>query len=136
VEAEVEQVERHPPDIMDHVDYVDDQTDTPVLTVTEKAAGRVRSVAEREGRPQVYLRVRVVAGGCDGFTYELGLEDERSDGDQVIEAYGLAVLVDGRSAPILRGSILEFNDSLLGGGLKVYNPQAVHECTCGKSFAI
>jgi iron-sulfur cluster assembly protein len=118
------------------MERVDVQTDAPVLAVTEKAARRVRSVAEREGRPQAYLRVRVVAGGCDGFTYELGLEDERADGDQVIEAYGLGVLVDGRSAPILQGSILEFNDSLLGGGLKVYNPQAVHECTCGKSFAI
>ncbi len=118
------------------MDHVDTQPDTSVLTVTEKAARRVRSVAEREGRPRAYLRVRVVAGGCDGFTYELGLEDERADGDQVIEAHGLGVLVDGRSAPILQGSILEFSDSLLGGGLKVYNPQAVHECTCGKSFAI
>ena len=115
---------------------VDVQTDTPVLTVTEKAARRVRSVAEREGNPQAYLRVRVVAGGCDGFTYELGLEDDRADGDQVSEAFGLGVLVDGRSASILQGSILEFNDSMLGGGLKVYNPQAVHECSCGKSFAI
>ncbi|MDP9341807.1 MAG: iron-sulfur cluster assembly accessory protein [Actinomycetota bacterium] len=115
---------------------MDIRTETPALTVTEKAARRVRSVAEREGKPGAYLRVRVVAGGCDGFTYELGLEDQRADGDQVIEAFGLEVLVDGRSAPILQGSILEFNDSLLGGGLKVYNPQAVHECTCGKSFAI
>jgi len=112
------------------------ETDTPVLTITEQAARRVRSVAEREGRAEAYLRVRVVAGGCDGFTYELELADQLSDGDQVIEAYGLGVLVDGRSAPILQGSILEFNDSMLGGGLKVYNPQAVHECSCGQSFGI
>jgi iron-sulfur cluster assembly protein len=112
------------------------ETDTPVLTITEQAARRVRSVAEREGHADAYLRVRVVAGGCDGFTYELELADQLSDGDQVIEAYGLGVLVDGRSAPILQGSILEFNDSMLGGGLKVYNPQATHECSCGKSFAI
>ncbi len=123
---------------MDHVDAIQAQTkdDAPVLTVTENAARRVRTIAEREGRPGAYLRVRVVAGGCDGFTYELGLEDDREERDQVIEAFGLGVLVDDRSAPILRGSILEFNDVMLGGGLKVYNPQAVHECTCGKSFAI
>jgi iron-sulfur cluster assembly protein len=122
------------------MDGMDVQTEPsaidPVLTVTEKAAHRVRSVAEREGLEAAYLRVRVVAGGCDGFTYELGLESEPVEGDRIIEAYGLGVLVDSRSAPILEGSILEFNDSMLGGGLKVYNPQAVHECTCGKSFAI
>jgi iron-sulfur cluster assembly accessory protein len=108
----------------------------PTLTVTEKAARRVRSVAEREGRPEAYLRVRVTAGGCDGFTYELGLEDAAQDRDEVTDWHGLRVLIDPRSAPILNGSTLEFNDVMLGGGLKIYNPQATHECTCGKSFSI
>jgi Fe-S cluster assembly iron-binding protein IscA len=44
--------------------------------------------------------------------------------------------VDPRSAPILRGSTLEFHDLMLGGGLKISNPQVTHECTCGKSFSI
>ena len=111
-------------------------TDRPTITVTEQAARRVLAVAAREGRARALLRVRVTAGGCDGFTYELGLEDDPGETDEIIDEHGLRVLVDPRSAPILRGSILEFNDSLLGVGLKVYNPQAVHECTCGKSFAI
>jgi iron-sulfur cluster assembly accessory protein len=106
------------------------------LTVTEKAARRITTVAEREGRPDACLRVRVVAGGCDGFEYELGLDDDPAPDDRVFEAHGLRVLVDPRSAPILEGSILEFNDQLLGGGLKVYNPQATHECSCGKSFSL
>jgi iron-sulfur cluster assembly accessory protein len=55
----------------------------------------------------------------------------------VIEAVGgVRVLVDPVSAPIVRGSTLEFNDALLGGGLKMLNPQATHECACGDSFAI
>lgn len=112
------------------------RTDAPTLTVTEKAAARVRAVAEREGRAGACLRVRIVAGGCDGFEYALGLEDGPADADEVLDAHGLRVLVDPRSAPILRGSTLEYLDAMLGGGLKIINPQAVHECTCGKSFAI
>ena len=112
-----------------------DQVVEQVLTVTEKAAQRAKSVAEREGRPEACLRVRVVAGGCDGFSYELGFDDPRED-DNVIEVAGFRVLVDPKSAPILAGSTLEFNDSLVGGGLKVFNPQATHECACGKSFSI
>jgi iron-sulfur cluster assembly accessory protein len=108
----------------------------PTITVTEKAARRVLAVAEREGRTDACLRVRVTAGGCDGFTYELGLEDRPVETDEVLDAHGLRVVIDPRSAPILQGSILEFNDVMLGGGLKIYNPQATHECTCGKSFSI
>ena len=111
-------------------------TKTPVLTVTEPAARRVRAVAAREGKPDVFLRIRIVAGGCDGFEYEMGLEDAAAETDQVLDQFGLRVLVDPRSAPILQGSILEYHDVMLGGGLKVVNPQATHECTCGKSFAI
>jgi iron-sulfur cluster assembly accessory protein len=110
--------------------------DHPTITVTEKAARRVLAVAEREGRAAACLRVRVTAGGCDGFTYELGLEDSPDDRDEILDEHGLRVVIDSRSAPILKGSILEFNDVMLGGGLKIYNPQATHECTCGKSFSI
>src|SRR2546421_12907351 len=111
------------------------QTQDQVLVVTEKAALRAKTIAEREGRTDAALRVRVVAGGCDGFSYDLAFDDPRDD-DHVIEVAGFRVLVDPRSAPILAGSTLEFNDSLVGGGLKVYNPQATHECACGKSFSI
>ena len=106
------------------------------LVITEAAARRVRAVAERDGRPAACLRIRIIAGGCDGFEYEMSLEDAPDESDEVLDAYDLRVLVDPRSAPILRGSSLEFRDQLLGGGLKVVNPQATHECACGKSFSI
>jgi iron-sulfur cluster assembly accessory protein len=107
-----------------------------VIEVTEGAARKARSLAEHEGRPGAALRVRVVAGGCSGFSYRLGFEDGPAEDDEVVEAHGLRVLIDPRSAPIVRGSTLDFNDSLLGGGLKMLNPQAVQECACGESFSI
>ena len=109
---------------------------TTVITVTEKAARKARALAERDGMPGACLRVRVVAGGCSGFSYELGFEHAPGQDDEVIEVDGFRVLVDPRSAPIVRGSTLDFNDALLGGGLKMINPQAVHECACGESFSI
>ncbi len=111
-------------------------TDTGVLTVTEKAARKARALAEREGRSDAALRLRVVAGGCSGFSYELSFDDAPEPDDHVIEVDGFRVLVDPKSAPIVRGSTLDFNDALLGGGLKVHNPQATHECACGESFSI
>jgi iron-sulfur cluster insertion protein len=112
------------------------QTETGVIAVTEKAAHKARALADGEGRPEAYLRVRVTAGGCSGFSYNLSFEDAPAEGDEVVRAHGLGVLIDARSAPILRGSTLDFIDALLGGGLKMHNPQAVHECACGESFSI
>jgi iron-sulfur cluster assembly accessory protein len=110
---------------------------TEVISVTDKAAQRIAALALKEGRALPILRVRVTAGGCSGFTYELSFEDTPADDDTVIEAAGgVRVLVDPKSAPIVRGSTLEFNDALLGGGLKMINPQATHECACGDSFSI
>jgi iron-sulfur cluster assembly protein len=79
----------------------------------------------------------VTAGGCSGFSYRLSFEDAATTDDHVIAgAEGVRVLVDSRSAPIVAGSTLDLDESLMGGGLKMRNPQATHECACGESFGV
>ena len=109
---------------------------TTVITVTDRAAGKIRELAAREQRADPVLRVRVVAGGCSGFSYELSFDAPADDDHVIAAADGVRVLVDRRSAPIVEGSTLEFNDALLGGGLKMLNPRATHECACGDSFSV
>jgi iron-sulfur cluster insertion protein len=107
-----------------------------VIAVTEAAARRVQVLAEREGRADAVLRLRVTAGGCSGFSYNLSLEDGPVEDDLTVEGFGVRVLIDPRSAPIVQGSTLDFSDALLGGGLKVRNPNATNECACGESFSV
>jgi iron-sulfur cluster assembly protein len=109
---------------------------TQPIEVTERAATKAISLSRREGFDQPILRLRVTAGGCSGFSYKLSFERDQEAGDHVIDAFGLRVLVDPKSAPIVMGSTLDFKDAMLGGGFKVDNPQAVHECACGESFSI
>jgi len=109
---------------------------TQPLAVTEQAARKAISLALREGHAEPTLRLRVTAGGCSGFSYKLSFEDDAKADDHMIEAFGLKVLVDPKSAPIVMGSTLDFKDAMLGGGFKINNPQAVHECACGESFSI
>jgi iron-sulfur cluster assembly protein len=114
-----------------------DTTLSDPIAVTDAAAGKVRALAQKEGRIDAVLRLRVVAGGCSGFSYELSFVDEPAVQDHVIEAAGgVRVVVDPKSAPIVRGSTLDLDTSLMGGGLKVRNPHAVHECACGESFSV
>jgi iron-sulfur cluster assembly protein len=109
---------------------------TEAIAVTQRAAEKAIELARREGYAEPHLRLRVTAGGCSGFSYRLSFERDRAEGDAVIDAHGLKVLIDSKSLPIVAGSTLEFSDALLGGGFKVDNPQAVHECACGESFSI
>jgi iron-sulfur cluster assembly protein len=111
-------------------------TNAPI-TVTDGAARTIRRLATKEGHTDAVLRLRVVAGGCSGFSYELGFTDAVQADDTVIHgADDVRVLIDPKSVPIVAGSTLEFDTALIGGGLKVLNPQAIHECACGESFSI
>jgi iron-sulfur cluster assembly protein len=118
------------------MDRMSDETITQVLGVTERAAQKAISLATRDGYAQPHLRLRILAGGCSGFTYKLSFEAEPKPDDTVLEAHGLKVLIDPKSVPIVSGSTLEFSDAMLGGGFKIDNPKAVHECACGESFSI
>ncbi len=111
-------------------------TATDVIGITPRAAEKAIQLAAREGYVEPHLRLRVLAGGCSGFSYKLSFEQGAEENDHVVEAHGLKVLVDPKSTPIVTGSVIEYSDALLGGGFKVNNPQAVSECSCGESFSV
>jgi iron-sulfur cluster assembly protein/iron-sulfur cluster insertion protein len=79
------------------------------------------------------LRVYVEDGGCSGLQYGLTF-DEKRDNDLSGESFGVDVLVDPFSANYLRGTVVDFSDSLTGGGFKISNPNARQNCGCGNSF--
>jgi 1,4-alpha-glucan branching enzyme len=97
---------------------------------------RVLTLPALEYEDAAQFRLRVTAGGCSGFSYRLSIEEDLAGEDNVVEAHGLRMLIDPVTAPIVEGSTLDFNDTMLGGGLKVLNPRAQHECACGESFSI
>jgi iron-sulfur cluster assembly accessory protein len=113
-----------------------DAATADVITVSDKAARKIAQLATKEGREEAVLRLRVVAGGCSGFSYRLLFEDTPAAEDAVIRAGDVRVVVDPTSAPIVRGSTLDLDEDLMSGGLRVRNPQAVHECSCGESFSV
>lgn len=105
-----------------------------VVTLTESAAGQVKHLlAQEKDAAGKGLRVYVEGGGCSGLQYGM-VFDEKREGDLALEFQGVSVVIDPFSANYLRGSVVDFVDSLNGGGFKISNPNARQSCGCGKSF--
>lgn len=107
------------------------------LTMTEAAAKKLREILDSSGKsPEDHgLRVAIQGGGCSGFMYKLDL-DQKKDNDNVFEEHGLKMFVDPKSIMFLRGSCVDFQESLMGAGFKIQNPNEQSRCGCGESFQV
>ena len=105
-----------------------------LVSLTDAAAGKLREITSEEPSPDAGLRVYVYSGGCSGFRYGMMIEDAPTADDQVLEAQGIKVYVDAKSIDLLRGSQIDYVDTLMGAGFTVNNPNAVAACGCGSSF--
>jgi iron-sulfur cluster assembly protein len=104
------------------------------VTITSEAVSQLKSLLEKEANPEVALRVFVSGGGCSGLQYGMAFDDNVRPGDEIVEQDGVRILVDDFSAPHIRGSEIDYVDSLMGAGFTVHNPNAVRSCSCGHSF--
>lgn len=109
-----------------------EQTDT--IQLTEGAAEMVRNLLVEKNVPDHGLRVFVAGGGCSGMQYGMALEAEARPYDHVISQGGVKIFVDPTSMMYLSGSVVDYEDSLMGGGFRIDNPNAVASCGCGHSF--
>lgn len=112
-------------------------TDTPdLLTVTDNAANKVKSLIEEEGNADLKLRVFVTGGGCSGFQYGFTFDENMNEGDTAIEKDGVTFLVDPMSYQYLVGAELDYKEGLMGAQFVISNPNASTTCGCGSSFSI
>jgi iron-sulfur cluster assembly protein len=106
----------------------------PVI-LTESAAAKVKELmAREENAEQIALRIAVQPGGCSGMRYALFFDDRQLDGDVQASVQGVPVRVDKMSTPYLRGTRIDWVDSLQGAGFAIENPNAQNTCACGDSF--
>ncbi len=105
-----------------------------IVNLTAAAATKLRELTKEEPSPAIGLRVYVYSGGCSGYRYGMMLEDQPTADDNVLEANGVRVYVDSNSVPLIKGSSIDYVDTLMGAGFTVVNPNAVSGCGCGSSF--
>jgi iron-sulfur cluster assembly accessory protein len=111
-----------------------EQTTTETIYITDEAIETVKNLLQEKNVPDYGLRVFVAGGGCSGLQYGMALEAEARPYDHVIEQGGVKVFVDPTSMMYLNQATIGYEDSLMGGGFKIDNPNAVSSCGCGSSF--
>ena len=107
-----------------------------MITLTEKAVEKVRTLQQQEGKVGFALRLKVVGGGCSGYSYSLDFEAAGTEGDATFDDQGVKIVVDPKSLPMIDNCQVDWADGLTGAGFTIQNPNAKGSCGCGHSFTV
>lgn len=107
-----------------------------LLTITEAAADRLKLLLEGRGKPSSGIRIGVRSKGCSGLSYTLEFADELGPYDDVVEAFGVKVLVDPKAVIFILGSQMDYVEDKLSSGFVFQNPNEKGKCGCGESFHV
>lgn len=104
-----------------------------MLTITDSAIQKVKHFAsQNETYKGKHFRIYLQGGGCSGFSYGFAF-DEKREGDTIVQAGDLEVLVDPQSAPYLKDCKIDYVEDLYGAGFVIHNPNERGRCGCGNS---
>ncbi len=106
--------------------------------VTDRAAKRIRVALAKEGisPEEGGLRLGVKGGGCSGLTYSIAFDTQPRERDRIFEFGGVRVFVDPKSFVYLRGTTLDYEETLMRQGFNFINPNSTRSCGCGTSFSV
>ena len=107
-----------------------------ILTLTDKAADRVKSLIAKSDKPVLGLRVGVSTRGCSGLSYVVEYAEEQGPLEDVIEDKGVKLLIDPTAVMFLFGSTMDYIEDKWSNGFVFTNPNEKGRCGCGESFHI
>ena len=107
-----------------------------VMSLTEAAAARARTLIESAGRPVAGLRIGIRNGGCAGMSYTMDLAPEIQPGDEVVEDQGVKILIAPKDLMFLLGTRLDFAVNKLEASFTFQNPNQTGACGCGESVSL
>ncbi|MDP3174348.1 MAG: iron-sulfur cluster assembly accessory protein [Phenylobacterium sp.] len=107
-----------------------------LVTLTERAAERVREIMEKAEQPYAGLRVGVKNGGCAGQEYVLEYAQAANPLDEVVEDKGVTILIEPKAVLFLVGSEIDYESTRLASKFVFHNPNETDACGCGESVTI
>ncbi|GAB6991565.1 HesB/IscA family protein [Paenibacillus pini] len=105
-----------------------------MINISDSAFDKLKEMLNDQEIPDMFLRLGVQSGGCSGFSYAMGFDDEESEEDIFMNVKDMKVVVDKESLPLINGLEIDFEESGMSGGFTMNNPNASATCGCGSSF--
>lgn len=107
-----------------------------MITLTPSAAEELSRMLLKRNSPDAGLRLAVERGGCAGLQYAMKITEPLSGDVRIDHPSGARLFVAADSVDFLRGSEIDYSDSLSDAGFKISNPNATRSCGCGTSFEL
>ena len=107
-----------------------------VITLSDRAANRVKEIISKATEPIIGVRVGVASGGCAGMSYVMEYAKKTNPKDEVIEDKGVKVLIDPNAIMYLLGTEMDYKKEELSSTFVFKNPNETERCGCGESFKI
>ncbi len=105
-----------------------------MITMTSSASEQIRNMMADNGLTGHVVRLGVTAGGCSGYSYVLDIVDQIHNNDRIFEGQGVRIVCDPKSYLYVKGTEIDYENSIMGGGFKFGNPNVKRSCGCGTSF--
>jgi len=107
-----------------------------VISLTDAAAERAKTIIARSQTPIAGLRVGIKKGGCAGMEYTLNYADAPKAGDEIVEDKGVKIFVEPQALLFLLGTEMDYKADKLSSGFVFNNPNQTSACGCGESVSI
>ncbi len=107
-----------------------------VISLTDKAADRIKAIAARSSEPILGLRLGLENAGCAGMSYTMEYATEKQPLDEVVEDKGVTILIDPKAILFLLGTEMDYEETKLRSGFVFNNPNETDACGCGESVTL
>ena len=107
-----------------------------VITLSEKAADRIKEIMSKDNNKSIGVRVGVKSGGCAGMSYIMEYTQEINPHDEIIEEKGVKVFIDSSAIMYLLGTEMDYKKEEFSSNFVFKNPNETERCGCGESFKV
>lgn len=108
-----------------------------MITVTEKAANKIKKQLENRGKG-IGILVGVTTTGCSGLAYKLEYVDNLPNAGEYMtyNSNDIIIVVSQKDLPYVDGMKMEWKRQGLNEGFDFINPNESARCGCGESFTV
>jgi iron-sulfur cluster assembly protein len=108
----------------------------PLLSLTDAAANRVKSLMEETNSDVIGLRIGIKTAGCSGMKYNVEYATEVKPFEEKIISKNVVICIDPAAIMFLIGSEMDYKEEKFSSGFDFSNPNEIARCGCGESFTV